>query len=125
MIFEDDVVLTRGYSPVAFEDVLIVAIGHPTKSADYWDYLNNADGRPVAESWPKSSMPGAMGYAIKPHAAKKLLDVFSKTFLPADNASNQYHVKIEITSHLMGRALVDEDGKKSLTRTTFWDDFNK
>jgi hypothetical protein len=30
---------------------------------------------------------------------------------------------MEITTHLMGRALVDEDGKKSLTRTTFWEGF--
>jgi cytidyltransferase-like protein len=123
MIFEDDVVLSRGYHPVSFDDVLVLAIGHPTKSADYWDYLNASEGKPISESWPKSSMPGAMGYAIKPHAAKKLLDVFSKTFLPADNAISQYHVKIAITNHLMGRALVDEDGKKSLTRTTFWNDF--
>lgn len=123
MIFEDDVVLSRGYTPVTFDDVLIVAIGHPTKSADYWDYLNSVDGRPFAETWPKSSMPGAMGYAIKPHAAKKLLEVYKNTYLPADNAINGYHIKMEITTHLMGRALVDEDGKKSLTRTTFWEGF--
>jgi cytidyltransferase-like protein len=122
MIFEDDVVLTRGFDQVTWQDVLIIAIGHPTKSAEYWDYLNNPVGRPFAEGWSKSSMPGAMGYIIKPHAAKKLLEVYSKTFLPADNAINQYHVKIEITSHLMGRALVDEDGKKSLTRTKYWND---
>ena len=125
MIFEDDVVLTRGFEPVTWEDVLIVAIGHPTKSADYWPNLNSPVGQPFAEPWTKSSMPGAMGYAIKPHAAKKLLEVYEKTFLPADNAINQYHVKIEICSHLMGRALVDEDGKKSLTRTKFWNDPKK
>jgi cytidyltransferase-like protein len=125
MIFEDDVVLTRGFAPVTWEDVLIVAIGHPTKSADYWANLNSPIGRPFAEPWTKSSMPGAMGYAIKPHAAKKLLEVYEKTFLPADNAINQYHIKIEICSHLMGRALVDEDGKKSLTRTKFWNAPNK
>jgi cytidyltransferase-like protein len=125
MIFEDDVVLSRGYQPVTFNDILILAIGHPTKSADYWDYLNAPDGRPFAETWPKSSMPGAMGYAIKPHAAKKLLEVYKNTYLPADNAINGYHIKMEITTHLMGRALVDEDGKKSLTRTTFWEDFKK
>jgi GR25 family glycosyltransferase involved in LPS biosynthesis len=68
-------------------------------------------------------MPGAMGYAIKPHAAKKLLEIYKNTYLPADNAINCYHIKMEITTHLMGRALVDEDGKKSLTRTTFWEGF--
>jgi cytidyltransferase-like protein len=123
-IFEDDVVLTRGFMPVTWNEVLIVAIGHPTKSAEYWDYLDNAEGRPLAEPWTKSSMPGAMGYAIKPKAAKKLLAEFENTFLPADNAINQHVVEIEITTHLMGRALVDEDGKKSLTRTKFWNDYS-
>ena len=65
-------------------------------------------------------MPGCCGYAIKPHAAKKLLDIYNKTFLPADNAINVHHLKLEIHSHVMGIALTKKDGKKSLTRKGEW-----
>jgi GR25 family glycosyltransferase involved in LPS biosynthesis len=65
-------------------------------------------------------MPGCCGYAIKPHAAKILIETYSNTFLPADNAINKYHVEIEIHNYIMGMALIKKDGKKSLTRTNFW-----
>jgi GR25 family glycosyltransferase involved in LPS biosynthesis len=65
-------------------------------------------------------MPGCCGYAIHPHAAKKLVTTYAKTFLPADNAINQHHVTIEIHNYIMGIALIKKDGKKSLTRTKFW-----
>jgi hypothetical protein len=36
---------------------------------------------------------------------------------------NQFVVKLECHSHLMGRAAVDVDGKESLTRSKRWGDF--
>lgn len=124
-IWEDDIVLSRKWHPIDWDDVLIVALGHPKKSQKYMHYLTEPEGKARAEPYMQSSMPGCCGYAIKPHAAKKLLDVYEKTYLPADNAINQHHVKIEIHSHVMGIALVKKDGKKSLTRTNFWESYNE
>ena len=120
LIFEDDIVLSRPFIPVEFTDVLVVALGHPTKSDRYMLYLTDPQGEPKASDYPSSSMPGCCGYAIHPHAAKKLVDTYANTFLPADNAINQHHVTIEIHNYIMGIALIKKDGKKSLTRTTFW-----
>jgi len=120
IIWEDDIVLRRPFIPVEFRDVLVVALGHPTKSQGYIDYLENPTGEPQAQNYRQTSMPGCCGYAIKPHAARILIDTYSKTFLPADNAINQYHLKIQIHNYITGTALVEKDGKKSLTRTKFW-----
>jgi GR25 family glycosyltransferase involved in LPS biosynthesis len=120
IIWEDDIVLRRKYIPIEWDDVLILALGHPTKSVRYLPYLESPEGEPVASYYKNSSMPGCCGYAIKPHAAKKLLDVYEKTYLPADNAISVYHVKIQIHNYIMGKALIKADGKKSLTRTEFW-----
>jgi GR25 family glycosyltransferase involved in LPS biosynthesis len=120
IIWEDDIVLRRKYIPVEWDDVLILALGHPKKTEKYRMYLDNPIGIPKAESYFQSSMPGCCGYAIKPHAAKKLLEVYSKTYLAADNAINCYHVKIQIHSYVMGIALTKKDGKKSLTRSKAW-----
>lgn len=120
IIWEDDIVLRRPFIPIKFQDVLVVALGHPTKSQGYLEYLENPQGRPRAKIYRQTSMPGCCGYAIKPHAAKKLIEIYDKTFLPADNAINQYHVRIQIHNYIMGTALVEKDGKKSLTRTKFW-----
>ena len=120
LIFEDDIVLSRPFAPVEFTDVLVVALGHPSKSDRYMSYLTDPQGEPRACGYPSSSMPGCCGYAIHPHAAKKLVDTYANTFLPADNAINQHHVTIQIHNYIMGIALVKKDGKKSLTRTTFW-----
>jgi glycosyl transferase family 25 len=122
-IWEDDIKLTRPYIPVEWKDVLVLALGHPRKSHKYMHYLEFPEGDPKAESYQQSSMPGCCGYAIKPSAAKKLLKTYKKTYLPADNAINHYIVNIEIHSHVMGIALIKKDGKKSLTRTNFWETF--
>jgi len=120
IIWEDDIVLKRAYEPIEWKDVLIIALGHPTKSQGYFQYLNEPIGDPYAAAYRQSSMPGCCGYAIKPHAAKILIETYSNTFLPADNAINKYHVEIEIHNYIMGMALIKKDGKKSLTRTNFW-----
>lgn len=115
IIWEDDIILTRDFIPVDFDDVLILALGNPKKSAKYQHFLDDPIGKPRAHEYFQSSMPGACGYALKPHAARKLVDMYSKTYLPADNAINVYVVEIQIHSHIMGRALIKKDGKISLT----------
>ena len=120
MIFEDDIVLQRPFIFVEWKDILITALGHPTKSERYLDYLKSPQGDPKASYYKNTSMPGCCGYAIKPHAAKKLIDVYKNSFLPADNAINVHQVTIEIHNYIMGIALIKKDGKKSLTRTKYW-----
>ena len=121
IIFEDDIVLTRPYIPVDWKDVLILALGHPAKSAKYIKYLDDPEGEPLASVYRQSSMPGCCGYALKPHAALKLVETYSNTYLPADNAINVHYVTMQIHNYVMGKALIKKDGKKSLTRTSFWD----
>lgn len=120
IIWEDDIVLRRPLEPIDWQDVLILALGHPNKSERYMSHLDMPYGTPRAEGYSPSSMPGCCGYAIKPHAAKRLLEVYSNTYLPADNAINRTVVTMQIHSHVMGIALIKKDGKKSLTRTEFW-----
>jgi len=120
IIWEDDIVLSRPYLSIDWEDVLVLALGHQQKSPRYMHLLTNPEGDPRPEIYKQSSMPGCCGYAIKPHAAKKLLKIYKNTFLPADNAINVHHLTIEIHSHVMGIALVKKDGKKSLTRHGAW-----
>lgn len=124
IIWEDDIKLSRSYQHVEWDDVLILALGHQQKSPKYIHFLTSPCGNPRAEVYKQSSMPGCCGYAIKPHAAKKLLDIYNNTYLPADNAINVHHLKIQIHSHIMGIALVKKDGKKSLTRTDFWNTYD-
>ena len=126
VIWEDDIVLVRPYIPVEWTDVLVLALGHPKKTDRYRHYYDNPEGTPAASDYYQSSMPGCCGYAIKPAAAKKLLDIYSKTYLPADNAINQHHVTIQVHNYVMGMALTKKDGKKSLTRTksSYWENFD-
>lgn len=124
LIWEDDIVVVRPFYPVEWKDILVVALGHKAKSAQYIHYFSDPSGDPKAESFHRTSMPGCCGYAVKPHAAQKLLDVYSTTYLPADNAINQYHVSIQVHNYIMGKALMEDDGKKSLTTSAkFWDSF--
>jgi glycosyl transferase family 25 len=122
-IWEDDIVLSRPYMPVKWEDVLILALGHRTKSEKYIHYLESPSGEACVQDYYQSSMPGCCGYAIHPHAAKKLIETYSTTYLAADNAINQQHVTIQIHNYIMGIALIKKDGKKSLTRTKFWETY--
>lgn len=118
IIWEDDIVLTRPFIPVVWDEVLVLALGHQTKSSKYMHLLENPNGTPSAIEYLQASMPGCCGYAIKPDAAQKLLNEFHNSYLPADNAINQYIVNIEIHNYIMGIALVKKDGKKSLTTNT-------
>jgi GR25 family glycosyltransferase involved in LPS biosynthesis len=126
-IWEDDIVLVRPYRPVEWTDVLVLALGHPKKTLKYQHYFDAPTGDAAAVDYHQSSMPGCCGYALHPHTAKKLIDIYNKTYLPADNAINQHHVKIQIHNYIMGMALTKKDGKKSLTnaKPSFWEDFNE
>jgi GR25 family glycosyltransferase involved in LPS biosynthesis len=121
LIFEDDVVLVRPYIPVVWDDVLSVAFSHTKKMPKYQHYLDTPEGTPVAALYSQASMPGNGGYAIKPHAAKILVQEYKNTYLPADNAINQHLVKIQIHSYMMGRALSKHEGNISLIRTKIWE----
>jgi GR25 family glycosyltransferase involved in LPS biosynthesis len=127
VIWEDDIVLYRNYQPVEWDDILVLALGHPGKTEKYRHYLDTPEGDPVAADYYQSSMPGNCGYTIKPHAAKKLVETYSKTYLAADNAINQHHVRIQIHNYVMGIALTKKDGKQSLTNAKkhYWDGFNE
>jgi glycosyl transferase family 25 len=120
IIWEDDIILSRPYIPVEWEDVLVLAIGHPKKSWRYMPFLESPEGDPEAVDYRYVSMPGCCGYAIKPHAARKLVQEYSKTYLPADNAINKYQVNIQIHNYIMGIAMIQKDGKVSLTRSKAW-----
>jgi len=121
MVFEDDVIVYRPFFPVEWQDVLSVAFSHEKKMMKYIDYLNNPIGLPEAMPYGQATMPGNGGYAIKPHAAKILIEEFKNSLLPADNAINQYLVKIQIHNYMMGRARTKHEGNISLIRTRAWD----
>lgn len=116
-IFEDDVIFIRNYIPIDFDEILIVAIGKELYKNQLKDVYNNPVGIPSALPWIRASMPGNVGYGITPIAAAKLLETYKNTMLSADNAINKFEVDIKIHSHLMGRAMLAEDGKISLTNS--------
>lgn len=120
LIFEDDVIISRKFYNVDWDDVLSIAFSHTKKMIKYQHFLDSPTGEPKAEEYKQSSMPGNGGYAIKPHAAKILVDEYKNSYLPADNAINQQLVKIQIHSHMMGRARSKHDGNTSLIRTKIW-----
>jgi GR25 family glycosyltransferase involved in LPS biosynthesis len=118
-IFEDDVTFVRPYIPVEFNEILIVAMGSWT-SVFSIDIYQEPDCKPCAKYYPGRCLPGAVGYGITPTAAKKLITEFSRTYTSADSAIRSSVVDIKIHSHLIGRALIAEDGKVSLTRSKNW-----
>lgn len=121
LIFEDDVELIRPYIPVEWNDILSVAFSHTKKMPKYQHYLDSPTGVPEAAPYGQASMPGNGGYAIKPHAAKILVEEYKNTYLPADNAINQNLVKIQIHNYMMGKAKSKHNGNISLIRTNIWD----
>lgn len=125
LIFEDDVIFYRDYWPVQWQDILLLVTGKNVHELDFYQQrLIEPQGTPQAQGFKGKVMPGAVGYGITPQGAHKLLDKYSTTFLPADNAINASVVDLVCHTHLMGRAATDHDGKKSLTKTQkFWDNF--
>jgi len=113
-IFEDDVKFFRNYSPVEFDDLLIVSLGKNSfYNEPYKTWLENPVGVPKACEWSGFSMPGASGYILKPHAAKNLVKFYRNYFMPADNAINKNLVRMQITNFVMGRNTLPEEGNIS------------
>jgi GR25 family glycosyltransferase involved in LPS biosynthesis len=121
MIFEDDVKFYRGYTPVGFDGVLILSLGKSAYMSDpQKTYLENPTGAPVARKWQNFSMPGASGYAITPDAALALVKFYRPYWYPADNAINQFVVPVQISTYLMGRNTLPEEGNISMTKAKDW-----
>jgi glycosyl transferase, family 25 len=120
MIFEDDVQVYRSYFPVEFPGVLITCLG-AVKRDRYLSYLYSPSGEPRATAYFNTTLPGACGYAIQPSAAEKLVKIYEKTYLAADNAISTDLVDIRIHNYLIGEA---NTNKISLTKTSsFWQNF--
>lgn len=121
LIFEDDVIFERGWVDVQWEDVLLVATGKSVYKDDWYaEKLYNPTGEPDAVHLNRKVMPGAVGYGLTPQGASKLTNFYQNCFLPADNAMNATVVKLQCHTYLMGRAALDADGKKSLTKSKMW-----
>jgi GR25 family glycosyltransferase involved in LPS biosynthesis len=121
LIFEDDVIFERGWMPVEWSDVLLVATGKSVyQDPWYAEKLYNPSGEPAAVGFKGKVMPGAVGYGLTPQGAKKLTEFYAKCFLPADNAMNMGVVDLQCHNYLMGRAAISEDGKASLTKSQMW-----
>lgn len=118
-IFEDDVLFVRKYHPVDFDDVLITVLGSWLVDTDIM--AEPETDIPSALEFAGPCLPCSPGYAIKPHAALKLLKEYENTYLPSDVAVKSSLVNIKIHSHLMGRALTEKDGKESLTYSRYWE----
>jgi GR25 family glycosyltransferase involved in LPS biosynthesis len=121
MIFEDDVKFYRGYTPVGFDGVLILSLGKSSyMSEPQKSYLENPTGPAQARKWQNFSMPGASGYAITPDAALALTKFYRPYWYPADNAINQFVVPVQISTYLMGRNTLPEEGNISMTKAKDW-----
>jgi GR25 family glycosyltransferase involved in LPS biosynthesis len=121
MIFEDDVKFYRNFEPVDWEGVLVLSLGKNSfYNEPFTTYLENPSGIPQAVRWKNFSMPGASGYAIKPDAAKGLLKYYRPYWAPADNAINQFVCRIQISTHLMGRNTLEDEGNISMAGYKGW-----
>lgn len=126
LIFEDDVIFERGWVPVKWDDVLLVATGKSVYKDDWYaEKLYNPVGEPEAVPLNRKVMPGAVGYGLTPQGASKLTEFYKNYFLPADNSMNATVVNLQCHTYLMGRAAIDEDGKKSLTKSKMWNKTSK
>lgn len=120
MIFEDDVIFYRNFSPVEFTDVLVLSINYDWKAIDFLKtYLEKTHSLSTSVVYNQFYMPGASGYIIKPHTAKNLIETYKHTYLPADWAINSSICKITIHPQLMGRSKTMNE-KESLTRSKIW-----
>lgn len=121
LIFEDDVIFERGFTPVDWDEILLLCTGKEAHTHEFYSTkLYNPTGTPGTVKLRNSSMPGAVGYGLTPTGAKKLVSCYQEEFLPADTAMNTHVVKLQCHTHLMGRAATGKDGKVSLTTTRMW-----
>jgi glycosyl transferase family 25 len=115
-IWEDDVVFERELFPIEFEDVLALTINYDWKiTQPYRKYLEQTFPLTYDVNYTQYCMPGAGGYLIKPHAAKRLVDQYKKHYLTPDWAINSEICKIKLHPRPMGRTKTHSE-KISLTR---------
>lgn len=120
-IFEDDTKFYREFTEIEWEEILILVLGKTSYlNEPYKTCLEEPTGNPQPKRYPNSSMPGTVGYAIKPKAAKKLVKFYKNYYTSADNAMNQGIVTLEYHNYLMGRHLLDEEGNSSLVKSKDW-----
>jgi glycosyl transferase family 25 len=118
-IWEDDVVFKRPLIPVDFEDVLALTINYDWKmTRPYRKYLEETFTLEHVD-YPEYCMPGAGGYLIKPHAAKRLVDQYKDYYLTPDWAINSEICKITLHPRPVGRTKT-YDEKQSLARFKGW-----
>jgi GR25 family glycosyltransferase involved in LPS biosynthesis len=117
-IFEDDVIIYRNYTPIEFDEVLVLSLNYDWKMTyKYRKYLEETHEILEPIKYKHPYMPGTSGYIIKPIAAKKLVDYYdnTNTFIISDVAMSADIINIEVHPQLVGRSkMVDE--KKSLVR---------
>jgi GR25 family glycosyltransferase involved in LPS biosynthesis len=120
MIFEDDIVVSNKYKKIDFDEILILSINYDWAMAAQWKiYLEEKNKIDKAVNYSSRFMPGASGYIIKPQAAKKLIDYYSNTYLPADVAINSEICRLQIHPQLIGRSKTMAE-KESMTRRKHW-----
>lgn len=117
LVFEDDVILYRGFNCPTFDDVLILSLCTEWKPMfdTFKVHLENPHKIGMALNYPAWSMPGTSGYAIKPHAAAKLVNEYRNTYMPSDHAMRNGLIRLQIHSQLMGRSRTEAEGKLSFT----------
>ena len=120
MIFEDDVILYRGFEPVTWNQVLILSVctEWTERSEKYLGLLDDHAEPAQALEFQEFCLPGTSGYAITPAAAEKLVLEYQNSYAPSDHAIHKNLVDIQIHSHLLGRSRTPGEGKESLTRNT-------
>ena len=122
MIFEDDVVIVRKYTPLDFDEILILSINCEWKMTAKWRHFlyeeNNLD---AAQYYTAPFMPGTSGYIIKPSAAQKLVDYYNRTntFIVSDVAMSSELINMQIHPQLIGRSKTLEE-KQSLVHFNGW-----
>jgi GR25 family glycosyltransferase involved in LPS biosynthesis len=121
IVWEDDVILKRPFTPVEWDDVLILALGFKDMANTYF-HLLETDQPPMPLLYNEYHVPGTPGYAITVSGAKKLVERYKNSYLPSDIAMNKKVIDIKIHSQIMGKAIIDE--KISLVRNLkFWSRF--
>lgn len=124
LIFEDDVEIKREFFPVNWNDILVLSLPRKDSWLQFSDYFNNFEKDKSqqlkidnlnAEIFKNDCMTGTSGYAIKPSAAKKLINYYNNTYTAVDRAINKSIVDIYIHPLIMGRELPLSITAKSLT----------
>jgi GR25 family glycosyltransferase involved in LPS biosynthesis len=120
MIFEDDLVVLNSYNPIEFEEILILSINYDWGISEPWKkFLEEKNSLSTAQPYTSRFIPGAAGYILKPALARKLINLYKNSYLPADVAINNKICKLEIHPQLLGRSKTMAE-KESMTRSKHW-----